>query len=81
LSPFPPPISVPRVAYLERAEHGVKTNKYIGTVNIRSRYIDSVYHSRVAFLRQLFKVWKGIFWAISYMASVGRKVLGFLLLH
>lgn len=32
-------ISVQTVAYLERAEHGVKTNQYIGTVNVRSRYI------------------------------------------
>ena len=39
LLPFPPPISVQRVAYLERAEHGAKTNQYICTVNVRSRCI------------------------------------------
>lgn len=42
---------------------------------------NSVYHSRVAFLREVFKVQKGIFWAIRYMASVRRKILGFVLLH
>lgn len=45
------------------------------------KIFNSVYQSRVAFLREVLKVQEGIFWAIRYMASIGRKILGFVLLH
>lgn len=37
---------------------------------------NSVYHIRMAFLREVFKVQKGIFWAIRYMAPTGKKNTG-----
>lgn len=81
LLPFPLPFSVQNVSYPERPEHGAKTNQLICSVGIGLRHIIQFTTAGCHFWEWCLRYRKGFFGLSDTWLLLGKKILGFVLLH